>query len=118
MASAHLFKFDPANHPGAVYDAFLEFIDSFAYEYEAIRKPAPAGTENEAAWLEQDKRRKLLGHYASPNMRKDFEDETTTAERTTITFTATVAKLKARYLPTQNKVLASYNFMHLRPGTA
>ena len=115
MTSA-LQKFDPAEHVGNLYDAFVEFIEAFAYEYEAIAKQPPAGTADTAAWFEQDKRKQLLGRYASRNMQKDFENETTQAERTTITYTDTVTKLKARYKPTQNTTLANYNFHRMRQG--
>ena len=57
MASAHLTKFDPTDHMGNLYDAFCEFIDSFRYEYEAIAKPPPAGTEDVASWTALDKRK-------------------------------------------------------------
>ena len=114
MASTHLSKFDPEEHPGGLYEAFIEFIDAFEYEYEAIAKPAPTGTEDAAAWTLLDKRRQLLGRFATRNLQKDFEDETTSTERTTITFDDAVTKLKARYLPTQNKTLANYEFHKLK----
>ena len=34
-------KFDPTNYPGAVYDNFCEFVDFYAYVYEAITKEPP-----------------------------------------------------------------------------
>ena len=107
-------KFDPADHAGNVYDAFTEFAASFDYEYEALGRAAPAGTADPGGWLELDKRRILLGRCASRNLQKDFEAETTAAERSTITFTQTIAKLKARYLPTRNTTLANYQFHRLR----
>ena len=36
-------KFDPADHPADLYDSFINFIDAFAYEYEAITKEPPSG---------------------------------------------------------------------------
>ena len=115
MASAHFAKFDPAEHPGNLYDAFCEFIDAFAYEYEALpgRTP-PTGTTDTAAWTELDKRKQLLGRFASRNLQKDFEDEVDEAERPNITFKDTVKKLKDRYQPTQNKTLANYEFHKLK----
>ncbi len=89
-------KFDPAAHPGNVHDAFSDFVEAYAYEYAAIAKPVPAGTQDIPAWTEQDKRKIFLGRFASRNLQRDFEDETEEAERTTITFTAAIAKLKAR----------------------
>ena len=92
MASARaLAKFDPDEHPGYVYDAFVDFIDSFAYEFEALGRVPPTGTTDVAAWTEQEKRKQLLGRYASRALQLDFEAETTTAERSTIV----VTKLKA-----------------------
>ena len=106
-------KFDPAEHPGNVYESFIEFIESFEYEYEAIAKQPPAGTTDIPGWTALDKRKQFLGRYASRNLQKDYEDETTTAERTTMTFDDTVNKLKARYKPTQNTTLLNYEFHRL-----
>ena len=115
MASTqHFRKFDPADHSGNVYEAFVEFINAFAYEYDAISKPPPAGTENPAAWILLDKRKQLLGRFASRNLQRDFEDETTVTERATITFNDTVIKLKARYKPSQNTTLSNYEFHKLK----
>ena len=111
MASAqHLPKFDPEEHPGNVYDKFCEFLDAFAYEYDDLAKPAPAGTADVCAWTELDKRKKLLGRFASRNLQRDFEDEVAEA----ISFTDTVKKLKERYKPTQNMTLANFEFHKLR----
>ena len=97
MASAQmLHKFDPAEHPGNTYDAFCEYVESFAYEYEAIAKAPPAGTTDVAGWIAVDKRRQLLGRFASRNLQKDFEDETVEGQRATLTFEQTVTLLKAR----------------------
>ena len=94
-ALQRLTKFDPAEHPGDLYDSFCDFIDSFAYEYEALSRGPPAGHANPAEWSEQDKRKQLLGRCASRNLQRDFEDEVVANERTTISFTDTVQKLKA-----------------------
>ena len=53
----HLIKFDPACHGGNVYDAFCEFIDAFKYEYEAIAKNPPTGTEDDQVWKQQNMRK-------------------------------------------------------------
>ena len=117
MASTlHLRKFDPTEHVGNVYDAFVDFLGSFAYEYEVLAKPPPAGTLDAAAWTQQDKRKYLLGRFASRNLQLDFEAETTEDERATISYDATIQKLKDRYKPTQNTTLANYQFHRLRQG--
>lgn len=36
-----LHKFDPELHKENTYDAFIDFVDSFAYEYDAIGKEPP-----------------------------------------------------------------------------
>ena len=114
MASTQgLQKFDPADHPGNVYDAFCNFCDSFAYEYEAIAKPPPTGTVDTAAWTAQDKRKQFLGGFASRNLQIDFESETLEAERATLTYADTIKKLKDRYMPTQNKILSNFEFHKL-----
>ena len=112
-APPQMLKFDPADHPGNLYEAFGEFIDSFQYEYEAIAKAPPTGTTDTAAWTQQDKRKQLLGRFSSRNFQRDFEDETSLTERAGITFDQLVAKMKARYKPTQNVTLAHYEFRKL-----
>ena len=52
-----LSKFDPGDHPNNLYDAFENFIESFAYEYEAITKQPPAGTTDPEEWHEINKRK-------------------------------------------------------------
>ena len=117
MASTpQLRKFDPTEHVGHVYDAFVDFLGSFAYEYEVLAKQPPTGTTDTAAWTQQDKRKYLLGRFASRNLQLDFEAETTETERSTITYDDTVKKLKDRYKPTQNTTLANYQFHRLRQG--
>ena len=118
MASARsLAKFDPEEHPGTVYDAFTDFIDSFAYEYEALSRVPPTGTTDVPAWMEQDKRKQLLEKYASRQLQLDFEAETNATERTNITFTD-VTKLKARYEPTQNTTMMNFMFHRLQQEPA
>ena len=112
MASVHQFKkFDPEEHPGDLYNAFGEYINMYQYEYEATAKSPPAGSDVEkAAWIQQDKRRQLLGRFASRNLQKDFEDIVVAAQRSTITFDETVRLLKDRYKPTRNLTFAHYQF--------
>ena len=114
MASTRLRQFDPAEHPGNVFDAFCEFVDRFTYEYEAVAKPAPTGTTDLEAWTAIDKRKQFLGRYSSWNLQKDYEDETTAAERVNISFADTVTKLKARYKPSRNQTLANFEFHKLQ----
>ena len=112
---AGLSKFDPNAHPGEVYDAFVEFVDAFAYEYEAICKDPPAGLDEtqKTAWIDQNKRKQFLGRFASRNLQRDFEDSVPKDERSTISFDDTVKKLKERYKPTRNVTLANYQFHKL-----
>ena len=112
-APPQMSKFDPSEHPGNLFEAFGEFIDSFQYEYDAIAKAPPAGTADAGAWIQQDKRKQLLGRFASRNFQRDYEDETTADERSTITFDQVVVKMKARYKPTQNVTLAHHEFRKL-----
>ena len=102
MAAPPQSKFDPADHPGNLYEAFGEFIDSFKYEYDAIAKAPPTGTTDVDAWIQLDKRKQLLGRFSSRKFQRDFEDETTLEERSTITFDQAGAKMMARYKPSQN----------------
>ena len=119
MASARAaVRFDPEEHPGTVYDAFADFVDSFAYEYEALGRVPPTGTPDAAAWTNLDKRKQFLGRYASRQLQLDFEAETTTAERAGITFDDMVTKLKARYKPTQNTTMLNFLFHRLRQEPA
>ena len=77
-------KFDPTNYPGAVYDNFCEFVDSYAYVHLAITKEPPESANTQdlrAAWHEQNKRHQFLGHFTSHNLQKDFEDSVPKSER-------------------------------------
>ena len=82
MASVHQFKkFDPEEHRGDLYNVFRECIYMFQYEYEAIAKSPPGDSaEEKAAWVQQDKRRQLLGRFASRNLQKDLEDTVATVQ--------------------------------------
>lgn len=76
MASTpQLRKFDPTEHVGHVYDAFVDFLGSFAYEYEVLAKQPPTGTTDTAAWTQQDKRKYLLGRFASRNLQLDLRQK-------------------------------------------
>lgn len=111
--STHLRKFDPGEHPGSVYEVFCDFIVAFKYEYEAIAKDPPAGEADAEAWKEQNRRRQLMGRFASRNLQRDFENEVAESERSTITFKDTVHRLKERYKPTRNTVYANFQFRKL-----
>ena len=116
VSSAGLHKFDPDSHKGSVYDAFVEYIDAFEYEYDAIAKDPPTGTDpaDLPAWIQQNKRKQFLGRFASRNLQKDYEDIVPAAERGTATFETLVTRLKDRYRPTRNTTLANFEFHQLK----
>ena len=107
-------KFDPSQDPANVHKNFVEYIAAYAYEYEATKKPAPAGTEDLEAWNEQNKRRQFLGKYVSREFQRDFEDAVEEDRRATITFSEMVAIMEKRYKPTRNTTLANFEFHKLR----
>ena len=116
MQSPALSKFDQEQHKGNAYQAFQEFIASFAYEYDAVSKEPPkdlAGADR-TAWIAQNKRKLFLGRYASPNLQRAFEEVTTETERPTITFTAMKTKLEAHFKTGSNTTLANFEFRKLR----
>ena len=110
-------KFDPADHPADLFDAFINFIDAFAYEYEAITKEPPSGESDVAKWHDLNRRKQFLGKFASRNFQKDFEDCVPLAERATLTFTELVTKIKERYNPTKNSTLTHYEFHKLKQAS-
>ena len=109
-------KFDPELHKGNTFDAFVDFVDSFAYEYDAIAKEPPNHLKEPAeidAWIQQNKRKQFLGRFASRNLQKDYEEEIAPGERNNITFTRMVDALKQRYKPTKNTTLSNFEFHKL-----
>ena len=78
-AASVLCKFDQEEHKGSALQAFQEFVDSYAYEYEAIAKDPPKDLDDNAraAWIEQNKRKIFLGRFASRNLQRAFEEVTT-----------------------------------------
>jgi len=115
MGTPNYEKFDPSVHKDNVYDAFIEFIDSFQYEYDAIAKEPPAGDEaTQNAWIEQNRRKIFLGKFASRNLQKDYEDVVPVTDRQNISFTTMVTKLKDRYRPTRNFTLCNFEFHKLQ----
>ena len=69
-------EFDPEEHQNNVYEAFLEFVEEFAYKYDAYSKDPPKDLDNaaKAAWIQQDKRKVFLGKFASRNLQKSYEE--------------------------------------------
>ena len=108
-------KFDPADHPENLYDAFVEFVESFRYQYDAIAKEPSSDLPAEAksAWIQQNMRKQFLGKFASRNLQKDYEDTFELSRRSSLAFSDLVDGMKARYMPTQNKTLANYDFHRL-----
>ena len=108
-------KFDPEEHTNNVYDAFCEFVEEFAYEYEAIAKEPPKDLDaaGKEAWVKQNKRKVFLGKFATRNLQKDFEEAVTAAERLTITYDDMITALKTHYDGGRNKTLANYEFNKL-----
>ena len=92
-------KFDPEDHKNNVYEAFVEFVDEFKYEYDAIAKDPPKDLDDDAraAWVKQNKRKVFLGKFASRNLQKDFEEAVTEAQQSTITYDEMITALKTHY---------------------
>ena len=111
-----LTKFDPEEHNGSAYEAFLEFLDSIYYEYDAIAKDPPKEQETvaqKAAWIEQNKRKIFLGKFASKNLQREYEEVTTSAKRTTMTYADMATKLTAHLKAGSNTTLANFQFNKL-----
>ena len=115
MDKIHTNKFDPEEHQNNVYDAFAEFVEEFAYEYDAISKEPPRDLDAaaETAWVLQNKRKVFLGKFATRNLQKDFEEVVPAEERSTVTFDAMIARLKEHYDGGRNKTLSNYEFNKL-----
>ena len=98
------------------YDAFSDFVEAYAYEYEATAKDPPAtlNAEEKVAWIEVNKRKLFLGRFASRNFQKDFEEVVLEADRSTITFTDMVDKIKEQYRPLRNTTLANFDFHKIK----
>ena len=94
---ANFEPFDPTADPAMVFDRFEEFIAAFHYRYMSITKEPPAehATEpQQKAWHQQNKKKILLGKFASRSLQRDFEDCVTAEERDTVTFDAVVEWMK------------------------
>ena len=116
-AASQLGKFDPEKHRANVYDAFMEYVEAFQYEYDAIARDPPSDEADKAAWVEINKRKVFLGRYASRSFQKDYEDTVTPVERTNLKFIDLVKKMKTRYEPTRNYTLANYEFHRMKQNT-
>lgn len=106
-------RFDPELHRTNAHDAFCDFVSRFQYEYDAIARDPPEGTEDKATWIEVNKRKLFLGRFASINLQRDFEDAVSETERNNLKFTDLVTKMKTRYEPTRNYTLANHQFHRL-----
>ena len=103
-------KFDPEEHQSNAYESFCDFVDEFAYEYDAIAREPPKDLEAQAkaAWIQQNKRKVFLGKFASRNLQKHFEEAVAAGERSDMTFDAMIAALKTHYDGGRNKTLANF----------
>ena len=108
-------KFDPEEHQNNAYEASIEFVEEYTYEYDAIAKEPPKdlNDEQKVAWIAQNKRKVFLGKFASRNLQKTFEQAVTAAERATITYEDMVQKLKEHFEGGRNKTLANFEFHKL-----
>ena len=102
-------------YQGNVLQAFHEFVDSYAYENDAIAKEAPKELDDaaKAAWVEQNKRKLFLGRFATLNLQRAFEAVTTPKERFTLTFKNLVTKLSEHFKTGSNTTLANFEFRKL-----
>ena len=116
-AASQLGKFDPEKHRANVYDAFIEHVEVFQYEYDAIARDPPSDEADKTAWVEINKRKVFFGRYASRSFQKDYEDTVTPTERTNLKFKDLVKKMKTRYEPTCNYTLANYEFHRMKQNT-
>ena len=110
-------KSDPEKHRANVYDAFMEYVEAFQYEYDAIARDPPSDETDKTAWVEINKHKVFLGRYASRSFQKDYEDTVTPTERTNLKFKDLVKKMKTRYEPTRNYTLANYEFHSMKQNT-
>ena len=108
-------KFDPEEHQNNVYEAFVEFLDEFTYEYDAIAKEPPKDLDAAAktAWISQNKRKVFLGKFSSRNLQKTFEQVVVEDQRATITYEEMVKQLKTHFEGGRNKTLANFEFHKL-----
>ena len=105
----------PEEHQNSVYEAFCDFVDEFAYEYDAIARDPPKdlNAAAQAAWIQQNKRKVFLGKFPSRNLQKHFEEAVPADQRSAMTFDNMVATLKTHYDGGRNKTLANFEFHKL-----
>ena len=87
MADTNFENFDPTTDPAMVFARFEEFIAAFHYKYMSITKEPPAEHNTDAlrhAWHQQNKKKLLLGKFASRSLQRDFEDCVVADERDTV----------------------------------
>ena len=103
-------------HKANTLQSFHEFITAYVYEYDAVSKEPPKDLDApaRATWIGQNKRKLFLGRYASPNLQRAFEEVTTEAERSTISFSDMKTKLDEHFKTGSNTTLANYEFRKLR----
>ena len=111
-------KFDPEENQHNVYEAFCDFVEEFAYEYDAIAKEPPKDLDatQTTAWIGQNKRKIFLGKFASRNLQKDFEEAVASEERSTISYDTMITTMKQHYDGGRNKTLANFEFRKLNRG--
>ena len=66
---------NPEEQQNNVYEASVEFVDEFRYEYNVVAKEPPKNldAEQKTAWISQDKLKVFLGKFSSCNLQKPFE---------------------------------------------
>ena len=108
-------KFDPEEHQNNVYEAFVEFVEEFTYEYDAIAKEPPKELDDaqKVAWVAQNKRKVFLGKFSSRNLQKTFEQVVASDQRGAMTYEEMVKQLKEHFEGGRNKTLANFEFHKL-----
>ena len=109
--------FNPRNHQEDVLSSFNRFTRKFGYVYDGENRTIPATANTDlliAEWKEKDKARLFLSRAVSDEFLDDFEASVTENERTNITITTLVTKMKTRYTPNSNIVRNHYIFHRLQ----
>ena len=112
-------KFDPNCYQEGFLEAFMEFGCQYNYSYEALGREPPASAntpELKAEWQELDKRKIFLGKYEDRNLQKRYEDLTSEAERSQMTFTTMMGKFRDEFRLNSNMTLANFKFRALSQG--
>ena len=109
--------FNPRNHQDDILNAFVRFIRKFGYVYDGENRSAPATAntvELVSAWKEKDKARLFLSRAVSDEFLDDYEASVDEGERTDISFTTLIEKMRTRYTPNTNKVRNHYMYHRLK----